>query len=503
MSTTRSSSHPGRTLAEWTLPVHARRLPVPTYDRGTLSPGVVHIGLGRFHRGHQAVYFDALARRGHTGWGVVGVSLRRPAARDALRPQDHLFTVVERDADEDRARVIGSVIGCVCAPRDPEAALGALADPRTRLVTLTITADGYGVDRLTGRFDSDAAAVAAELADPCRPTSAYGYLVEALARRRAAGDGGFTVLSCDNLPDNGRVTRTAVLSFATLRDPGLAAWIEEHVSFPGSMVDRITPAATDADRTLVAQRFGVRDACPVVVEPFSQWVIEDAFVGERPPLEEAGACFVDDVSPHKLVKSRMLNGSHTALAYLALLAGHRTIDRAIADPVFARFVDELLRAEVAPLLSGVTAIDLDDYRRTLLRRFANPRIGDGLARLAARGSTKLPSYLVPSLQDAVRDGRRHTLLVLAVAGWIAHLRGADGAGRSLPVDDPQAETLQPLARRSGADPRPLLAQTGVFGDLGSDVRLVDEVAQALADIDRHGARATVAAYLRAELAEVA
>ena len=491
--------HDGRPLADWTLPVHARRVAVPGYDRSALIPSVVHIGVGGFHRAHQAVYFDDLARAGDTGWGIVGVSLRRPDIRDCLAPQDCLFTVVERDARRESARIIGSIVRCLCAPEDPEAVLAALADPRTRLVTLTVTADGYGVTRGTSRFEAHAPAVREELAHASRPVTAYGYLVEALARRRAAGRGGLTVLSCDNLPDNGATARAAVLGFAHLRDPALAAWIEEHVAFPSSMVDRITPSTTDEDRRAVADRFGVRDRAPVVAEPFSQWIVEDDFAGARPPLEDVGVQFVDDVAPYKLTKAMMLNGSHTALAHLGTLASHRTTDQALADPVFADYLDQLMQREVGPLLGTDHLVDLDDYRATLMRRFANPAMGDRLARLAERGSTKLPSYVLPSLETALRTDAPHSLLVLSVAGWMRHLRGHDREGRTFPVEDPLAETLQPIAREMGNDPRPLLAQEAVFGDLGREPGLVAALSRSLVDLDRLGARATVATYLQTEM----
>jgi mannitol-1-phosphate/altronate dehydrogenase len=313
-----------RPLRAATLAAHARRLDVPGYDRAALVPGVVHISVGSFHRAHQAVYLDDLARLGHRGWGVLGVSLHRPHVQRSLAAQDGLYTVVARGADGDRARVVGAIRGCLFAPGDREAVLRALADPRTRMVTLTITADGY----------ADAG-----------PTSATALLVAGLARRRRRGVAPFTVLSCDNVPDNGALTRGAVLAAAEPRDPSLAAWIEAEAAFPSSMVDRITPRATDATRALVADRYGVVDACPVVTEPFRQWVIEDRFSAGRPPLEEVGAQLVDDVRPHALIKTRMLNAAHCAIGHLGGLAGHATTAEAMDDPALGAYVRALL-AEV-------------------------------------------------------------------------------------------------------------------------------------------------------------
>jgi fructuronate reductase/mannitol 2-dehydrogenase len=432
---------------------------------------VVHVSVGAFHRAHQAVYFDDLARTGVTDWGVVGVGLRRPEMRRALRAQDGLYTVVERGAGADRARVVGVMCRYLLAPEERGLVLDALADPRTRLVTLTITGDGYA-DR--------------------RTDSAVAHLVEGLARRRRAGTPPFTVLSCDNIPENGEVARRAVLAAAATREgrcPGLTAWIDEHVAFPSSMVDRITPQTTVADRRALEREFGVRDQWPVVTEPFSQWIVEDRFSNERPPLERVGVRFVDDVRPYALMKTRLLNGSHCALGYLGCLAGHVRIDEAMRDPALASYVERLMLDEVAPLLEAVPGIDLRAYVAELLGRFANPRIGDRLARLARRGSTKLPTHVLSSIGEARAAGRPHPRLTLAVAAWCRYVRGVDERGEPLVIDDPQADRLRALALAGGGDPRPLLAEASIFGPLGRDPGFAAEVERALATLDAHGARA--------------
>ncbi|MGK5677717.1 mannitol dehydrogenase family protein [Actinoplanes sp. URMC 104] len=470
----------------------ADRLDVPAYDRTALTPAVVHLGVGGFHRAHQAVYLDDLARTGDTGWGVVGVGLRSARMRDALLPQDCLFTVVERDEHGDTARVVGSMVGYRYAPDDPEAVLRILADPRVRIVTLTITGDGY--------HRSDHPAVLADLAHPATPTTAAGYLVEALDRRRRRDAPGLTVLSCDNLPDNGAAARATVLGLAGLRDRSLAAWIEAHVSFPAGMVDRITPATDGAARDLVAGRFGVADRCPVVAEPFRQWVVEDDFRAGRPPLERVGVQFVPDVTPYKLMKTRLLNAGHSALGYLGALTGeYGTSSEAMANPVIADYLAVLMREEIAPLLPEVPGIDLDAYQRTVLRRFANPMISDQLARLCGRGSTKMPAYLLPTLAHARRDDRPALLLSLAVAAWFCYLRGYDLNGAPIEVRDRLADVLQARARAGGNDPRPLLAERRLFGPLADDPAFAAMLECALHDLEMYGPAATICDYLATEL----
>src|SRR4051812_41151876 len=461
----------GHGLSDATLAGQDERLSIPSYDRSRLRPGVVHIGLGSFHRAHQAVYFDDLARhRVSAGWGITGVSLRRPGVRDALAAQDGLYTVLVRDRGGESARVVGAVRQALFAPVERARVLSALADPRTRLVTLTITGDGYRTDDPGSEAD---------LRHPQRPEGVFGYLVEGLARRRAAGAPPFTVLSCDNIAGNGEASRSAVSAYAGRRDDVLARWIERNVAFPSSMVDRITPRPTPADRAHLARRFGVDDRSPVVTEAFSQWVVEDAFCHGRPPLEEVGVRFTSDVAPFRLVKTRLLNGTHSALGYLGTLAGHRDTHEAMTDPRIGCYVERLMEEEIAPLLPPVPGLDLAAYRRTLLARLANPEIADPLARLCARGSTKVPAYLLPSLADALAGRRPHALLALGVAAWLRHLRDtpADAA-------DPRHQRLRALVVAGGDDPRPVLAERDVFGAVGRDPACVAAVAAALHELDR-------------------
>jgi mannitol 2-dehydrogenase len=429
------------------------RVSVPEYDRATLRPGIVHLGVGAFHRSHQAAYLDDLAVRGvSSDWGVVGIGLRTGSGREALLRQNCLYTLLERSPEKDRARVIGSLVDYLYAPEEWQRALATLAGDCTKLVTLTVTGEGYGPDTAVPRL-----------------------LVEALRLRRKRGLGPFTVLSCDNLPQNGATTRDVVVAYARRgEDGGLASWIEANVSFPSSVVDRITPVTEPVHRRHLEREFGIRDRSPVVCEDFSQWIVENDFCNGRPPLEEVGVQFVADVTPYEVHKKRLLNGTHCAIGYLGGLAGHHRLDEALADPRLRGFAESMME-EVAPLLPTVLGLDLDDYRRTLLERFGNPRIRDRLQRLCARGSTKMPAYLLPSLQEAIADEVPHDHLTLAVAAWIRHLSGVDLGGGSIDVEDVRRDRLRPLALDAATDPRPLLEERDVFGSLAEDDEFIQRL----------------------------
>ncbi|HJX43704.1 MAG TPA: mannitol dehydrogenase family protein [Geodermatophilus sp.] len=487
-------------LSDRTLPDLPPEVSAPTYDRAGLRPGIVHFGVGGFHRAHQAVYLDELARRGHTDWGVVGVGLHSREIGEVLADQDGMWTVVERAADGDRATVVGALTRYLYAPDDPEAVLTALADEGTRVVTLTITGTGYRIDAHSGEFDADDPHVARDLEDPGTPETVFGYLVEALHRRRQAGRAPFTVLSCDNMQSNGSAARTAVVSFARLRDADdggdLAGWIDARVAFPSSMVDRITPTTTPEDRDAVAAATGVDDRWPVVTEPFRQWVVEDTFCNGRPPLEQVGVRFTDDVAPYETVKTRLLNAGHSAIAYLGYLAGHRTTDEVLADPVFRAFLTRLMAEEIGPHLPEIPGVDLAEYQATLIDRLANPRMADQLARLSRRGSSKIPNYLLPSVRAAMEAGTPHRLLCLAVAGWLRFLRGHDYAGAEVPIQGPRPD-LVPLAQEAGGDAMPLLSERSVFAEIGQDPRFAECVQAALSALDRQGPREVIEHHLTA------
>jgi mannitol 2-dehydrogenase len=475
---------------------------VPTYDRSMLQRGVVHIGAGNFHRAHQAVYFDDLACSGiSTEWGVTGVSLHSRDAKDLLSAQDGLYTVVQRGHDRQTARVVGSIGSIHYAPNDSAAVRAALADPQTRIVSLTITGNGYFLDPVTREFDADHPDVRADLVASNGFATAWGYLAEALEHRRRTGIAPFTVLCCDNIPDNTQPARTALVSFAALRDPDLARWIDTHVAFPSTMVDRITPSTSKSEREFVEHTFGIADRWPVVTEPYCQWIIEDSFSDARPPLEEVGAQFVADVSDHKLIKTRLLNGTHIALGCLGTLAGYQRTDEAMKDHVIFDYVEQLMRDEIQPLLPAVPGMNTPGYRNTLLTRLSNPRMGDQLSRLARRGSTKISSFLLPSLQEAIVQDRPHTLLMLALAGWARYLRGYDLQGREIRIDDPQSELLTKLATMEGNNPGALLRHE-IFTELRLVPCFTERFGDMIADIDELGVLPTLRRALRDDAREL-
>lgn len=407
----------------------------PSYDRSRVIPGIVHLGVGAFHRAHQAAYVDDCLAAGETGWGIVGVSLRSADTRDALSPQDGLYTLAIRSSGEEKLRVIGSIASMLVAPEDPGAVLAALTDPRTRIVTLTITEKAY-LRAAGGGLDTAHPDIVHDLANPQMPKTAHGFLAEALARRRAAGTPPFTVLCCDNLPANGATLHRLLIAFAELRDArpaanadsGLASHIADQVAFPSSMVDRIVPATTDADRARIAVELGVEDAWPVMTEPFSQWVIEDNFPGGRPAWEKFGVTMVSDVGPFEDMKLRLLNGAHSGIAYLGLLSGHATVDRAFADPAIRQFVDALW-AEAISTLPEDADLDTAAYTAELTERFSNTALAHRTAQIANDGSQKLPQRIVASALECLEAGTELVHLTLVVAAWIA---ACAARGKSLP-----------------------------------------------------------------------
>jgi len=470
----------------------------PRYDRSALTAGIVHIGVGGFQRGHEAVYVDHLLRRGGASeWAIRGVGLlpQDQLMRDVLQSQDGLYTVVERAPDgSSRLEVVGSIIGYQYAPDDLDATIETLASPSTRIVSLTITEGGYNLAGGTGEFVADAPGVVADLARPV-PRTAYGVVVEALARRRGRGLKPFTLLSCDNLEDNGGVARRSFGTFARLRDPALGEWIDEHVAFPSSVVDRITPATTDADRADVADRLGVRDGWPVTCEPYPPWVMQDDFADGRPPWEEVGVTMVDDVVPYGLAKLRMLNASHQVMGYLGRLAGHDHVHEVCRDPVFTRLLDDYMAREAAPTVPPA-AVDLDAYRVSLLERFTNRAIEDPLARLCVDSSERMPKFLLPVIRDQLQRGGEIERAVLAVAAWARFAEGVDEQGRPTSLEDHRAAELVAAARRQRKEPLAFLEALPAAVDLLDDLRFRSAYVDALRSLHERGARETVASLVR-------
>jgi mannitol 2-dehydrogenase len=477
-----------------TLPPQVAR---PTYDRAAAGKGVVHLGVGGFHRSHQAVYFDRLLARGHRGWGITGVGVLAADRRlhAALHTQDRLYTLVLKDPDGSiEPTVIGSLVDLLLLDDDPEAVLAVMAAPETRIVTMTITEGGYSTDKATGRFRLDDV-LAADLTATV-PGTAFGLLTEALRRRRAAGTPPFVVVSCDNVEGNGDLARQTLVEFARLQQAhtgdDLADWIAAGVAFPNSMVDRITPATTDEDRQRLTAETGVVDQWPVVAEPYLQWVLEDRFGDARPPLDEVGVQLVADVRPYELMKLRLLNASHQVMSYLGYLAGHRRVDEVMADPLFTELVERYMRDEATPTLPPVPDTDLAAYRRTLLERFANPAVSDTLARNCAEGSERIATFVLPVVRDQLRDGGPIDLAVLAVAAWARYAAGVDEQGEPITVVDARLDRLTPLL---GGPDEAVLGLSEVFGDLADDERFRSSYLRAAELLRRLGARGAVAHVL--------
>ncbi len=429
----------------------------PTYDICAITPGIVHLGVGAFHRAHQAVYVEDALAAGERQWGIIAASLRQPGTRDALSPQDGLYTLAVGSAEGEKLRVVGALRRLIVAPENPADLLAAMADPAIRIVTLTVTEKGYCHDPATGELNEEHPDIRADLSTPRRPRSATGFVIEALRLRRAAGIAPFTVLSCDNLPANGRTLRRVALRHASLRDPDLGAFIAGEVAFPSTMVDRIVPATTDADRAGISERLGLDDAWPVVTEPFTQWVIEDHFPQGRPRFEEHGAELVADVAPYETMKLRLLNASHSTLAYLGYLAGYETIAETMADESFARLIIGLMDEEMGPTLSLPGGADVEAYKRALIERFRNPALRHRTWQIAMDGSQKLPQRLLSGARERIASGAPIRRIALGVAAFLRYVSGVDEKGRPIDVRDPLAARLHALSEAAGPDASRLAA----------------------------------------------
>ncbi len=436
------------------------------YQRDRIVPGIVHLGVGAFHRAHMAVYIDDLLKT-DPSWGIVGASLRRPDTRDALAAQDFLYTVLARSSSETSTRVIGSILDVLVAEEQRRELIGVMCNPDTRIVSLTVTEKGYCHDPATGNLRTDHPDILHDLADPGNPVSAPGLIVRTLQLRRAAGIDPFTVLSCDNLPANGETAQKVLTQFAELRGAQLADFISGKVCFPSTMVDRIVPSTTDEDRDLVAEATGFRDAWPVVTEPFSQWVMEERFSAGRPAFETVGVEMVSDVKPYELMKLRMLNGSHSSLAYLGYLVGYRFVSEAIAEPVLARFIHALMTEEVMPTLPPALG-DVSSYRDALVQRFANPALKHRTWQIAMDGSQKLPQRLLDTIRTRLMRNQSIRLAALGVAAWMRYVTGTDESGDAIDIRDPIAERLRIIAATAGGNPQQLvegfLQLREVFGE---------------------------------------
>jgi mannitol 2-dehydrogenase len=472
-------------------------IPVPSYDRSQVTVGIVHFGVGGFHRAHQAMYIDQLMEQGKAlDWGICGVGVMPfdLKMKEAMQSQDCLYTLVEKASDGSwEPRIIGSIVQYLYAPDDPEAVIEKMADPATRIVSLTVTEGGYNFHPVTGEFDDTNPAVKADLAPGAVPATTFGLITEALVRRRSRGIEPFTVMSCDNIQGNGHVAQEVFTAFARLRDPELGDWVAGNVQFPNSMVDRITPVTTDEDRAQISERFAVDDAWPVVCEPFTQWALEDKFTAGRPPFEDVGVQVVPDVMPYELMKLRLLNASHQALCYFGYLAGYRLVHEVAQDPLFANFLLDYMNREATPTLAPVPGIDLDAYKHQLIERFSNAAVRDTVARLCARSSERIPTWLVPVIRENLAAGRDVRLSAAVVASWARYAEGVDEQGDPIKIDDQLADTVQRLAAQQRDDPLAFVKNRELFGDLATEQGFTEPYLNALNSLHSKGSRATLEA----------
>jgi len=469
---------------------------VPAYDRGKVGVGIVHLGIGAFHRAHQLEYTDDVLASGDTEWGVCGVDLLGPDVRNKLMPQELLYSLSQMSGDSKKHRIIGALRELMVGPEDPAALVERMCDPAIRIVSITVTEKGYCHDPASGDLNFEHPMIKADLANPDRPSSIVGYITAALGRRRDAGTPPFTVLSCDNLFQNGKIIRRVVLAFAKAVNPDLAAWIEENVAFPCTMVDRITPATTPTDIAEVQAGLGVADGWPIVCEPFKQWVIEDHFPLGRPAWETAGAEIVEEVDPYEYMKLRLLNGSHSALAYLGSLAGYETISRCMEDPAYVTFMRKLMDEDVTPTLQMPEGVDVGAYKDSLVERFVNPAIKHLTRQIAMDGSQKLPNRTLGPVRERLAAGAPVDHLALVVAAWMRYATGVDEQGIQFEVNDPLAAALRKVGDAAGNDAekvaRGYLAMPEIFGDdLAGAEPFTEKVIHWLKSLYAKGAAATV------------
>ena len=474
-------------------------VPVPNYDRSQLRGGIVHFGLGNFHRAHQAVYLDRLMNTGKgLDYAIVGAGVMPSDARmrDALAAQDFLYSVVEQTADASDPRVVGATVDYLPAA-DAAAITARLADPEVKIASLTITEGGYFIDAATGHFNPQHPAIVADGADPAHPKTVFGMLVAGLKARRDAGQQPFTVMCCDNIPHNGHVTKEAVVETARLSDPELAEWIAANVAFPNGMVDRITPATSDRERAMIRDDFGIDDDCPVFCEDFIQWVLEDNFPAGRPALEDVGVEFVEDVTPWELMKIRILNGGHAVIAYPAGLLDIHFVHEGMENDLVSRFLEKVEKDEIIPAVPPVPNTDLLAYFAKVKERCANPKIGDTIRRLCLDGSNRQPKFIVPTIADRLKAGKPVDGLALESALWCRYCAGTTDSGTVIEPNDPNWDHLTAVAQKAKDNPSEWLAMSEIYGDTGQNPAFAQAFTRWLNMLWDKGTKATLQAYLGA------
>ncbi|MEC7761055.1 MAG: mannitol dehydrogenase family protein [Pseudomonadota bacterium] len=468
----------------------------PGYARDDLSAGILHFGVGNFHRAHQAEYLDRLFSMGEgRDWAIVGAGVfeGERKGRDVLAAQNWLTTLVEQEADRSEARVLGSMIDFI-EPANAAAIIARMAEDDIRIVSLTITEGGYFLDS-SDKFDPTHPAIQADGETPDAPKTVFGIILAGLRARRDAGLAPFTVMSCDNIPHNGVVTKNALIGLARLSDPGFADWIGANVAFPNGMVDRITPATTDRERSILADQFGVEDGWPVFCEGFTQWVLEDDFPLGRPAFEKVGVQFVEDVSPFELMKLRILNGGHATIAYPGGLMGIHYVHEAMEHPLIRAFLRKLEETEIIPMVPPVPDTDTSAYFDLIESRFSNPKIGDTIRRLCLDGSNRQPKFIVPVIRDALAKGAPVDGLALESALWCRYCAGEDDSGATIEPNDPNWDKLVPVAKAAKSDPQVWLDQGAIYGAVGKDSRFAEAFAKWLDRLWSQGTVATLEMFL--------
>ncbi|WP_117195699.1 mannitol dehydrogenase family protein [Rhizobium terrae] len=473
---------------------------VPAYDPRSLTPGIVHFGVGNFHRAHQAIYLDDLFNtgKGHD-WAIIGAGVMPSdaAMRDKLRSQDFLTTVVEQDNNRTAARITAPMID-VIAPGDVAALTEKLADPMIRIVSMTITEGGYFIDA-AGRFNPAHPAIAEDAKNPASPKTVFGLILAGLKVRRERGIPPFTIMSCDNIPGNGHVTENTVIGLAKLSDPAFADWIHRNVAFPNSMVDRITPATGQREIDILKNDFDIDDNWPVFCEEFKQWVMEDKFPAGRPRLEEVGVQFVPDVAPYELMKIRILNGGHAAIAYPAALLDIHFVHEAMEHKLIRAFLAKLEKTEIIPIVPPVPKTDLNEYFALIERRFLNPKIGDTIPRLAQDGSNRQPKFILPSTLDRLAQGKDIVGLSLVSALWCRYFAGTTDSGRQIVFNDASADKLHAAALKAKDNPEAFLVFDEIFGEVSKSELFRRRFAHALKTLWTEGTKKTLELYLSDQL----
>ena len=476
----------------------AQNVALPAYDRKSLTPGIVHIGLGNFHRAHMAVYLDDLFALGEShDWAILGAGVRAGDARmrEAMLAQDCLSTIIELDPSGRSARRVGAMTGFIAVQDDNAALIAAMADPTIRIVSLTVTEGGYFVNSATGLFDPTAPDIVADAANPAQPVTAFGAILAALKARKMAGVAPFTVMSCDNLPGNGHVTQSAVVGLARLSDPDFADWVDAVVAFPNGMVDRITPATGPREKAMAAD-FGLSDdPVPVTCESFRQWVLEDKFPSGRPALEKVGVTFTNDVHAFEAMKIRILNGGHAIIAYPGGLKGIEFVHEAMADPTIRAFLDAVETREILPIVPPVPGVRLTDYKAKIVERFSNPEVADTERRLCFDGTNRQPKFILPSIRDNLAAGGTADGLMLVSAMWCRYCYGVDEQGTLIAPNDPNWDVLQERAKAAKDDPSAWIGMTAIYGNLLQYQGFADRFSKSLRFVWSHGVEAAMKGYI--------